>query len=314
MKKTLLVLLLFVQGALASIQVQESSAQRYSFTWDMEGLAVDDTSGGAAAISFRNQNVELGDSAEALIPAFSFYIGIPPKGSVRASFNPRQTRSKHTVEAVLESAARVFSAVGYGRATTNAIAEQAGVSVGSLYQYFPNKLALLAAVHERHLETLMRAMTKACRAASPAGLEAALRAVIEVAASEHRTRAPLVRAFARHLPEGESMPPAGVGEFQSALRQLLVRHRSELRLADYDLALFMLRNFGRSLMQGAVEGRPGDLSNGAISRELLATAVFFLTGRRSRRGGSGRIARKSESTGSRAGTPGRVSPVTRRGK
>jgi hypothetical protein len=104
MKKTLLVLLLFVQGAMASIQVQESSAQRYSFTWEMDGLVIDDTSGAAAAISFKNQNVELGDSAEALIPVFSFYIGIPPKGSVRASFNPQQTRSislKHPLKTLI---------------------------------------------------------------------------------------------------------------------------------------------------------------------------------------------------------------------
>ncbi len=63
----------------------------------------------------------------------------------------RQARAQLTVEAILEAASQVFEQRGYADATTNRIAERAGVSVGSLYQYFPNKDAILVALTHRHL-------------------------------------------------------------------------------------------------------------------------------------------------------------------
>jgi AcrR family transcriptional regulator len=63
----------------------------------------------------------------------------------------RQERAQLTVEAILEAASQVFESRGYAAATTNRIAERAGVSIGSLYQYFPNKDAILVALTHRHL-------------------------------------------------------------------------------------------------------------------------------------------------------------------
>jgi AcrR family transcriptional regulator len=68
---------------------------------------------------------------------------------------PRQRRSAETVDAIVEAGARVFAEGGYGRASTNRIAQAAGVSIGSLYEYFPNKDAILVAVAERHLGRMM---------------------------------------------------------------------------------------------------------------------------------------------------------------
>jgi len=64
---------------------------------------------------------------------------------------PIQKRSKATVEAILAGAAQVFETHGYAGGTTNRIAETAGVSIGTLYQYFPSKEALAVALLEQHI-------------------------------------------------------------------------------------------------------------------------------------------------------------------
>ncbi len=63
---------------------------------------------------------------------------------------PTQERASVTVEAILQAAAELFCGIGYDRASTNRIAERAGVSIGSLYQYFANKEAILAALLDEH--------------------------------------------------------------------------------------------------------------------------------------------------------------------
>ncbi|BDP44648.1 TetR family transcriptional regulator (plasmid) [Deinococcus aetherius] len=71
------------------------------------------------------------------------------KDAVQPRRRPRQVRSRRRVAKILDAALHVFAERGYGATTTTAIAEQAGVSVGSLYQFFPNKEAVLYALSER---------------------------------------------------------------------------------------------------------------------------------------------------------------------
>src|SRR5436190_13129589 len=67
---------------------------------------------------------------------------------------PLQKRSHETVDAILAATAQVLVKHGYEGANTNRIAESAGVSVGSLYQYFPNKESLVAALIDRHCDEM----------------------------------------------------------------------------------------------------------------------------------------------------------------
>jgi AcrR family transcriptional regulator len=70
--------------------------------------------------------------------------------------HPRQDRAQQTVEAILDGVVRILKREGFAAITTNHIAEIAGVSIGSLYQYFPDKSAIFVALHGRHIEEIDR--------------------------------------------------------------------------------------------------------------------------------------------------------------
>jgi AcrR family transcriptional regulator len=82
------------------------------------------------------------------------------KTSLTPRRTPAQSRSLQTVEDILTAAARVFQREGWG-ATTNRIAKVAGIGIGSLYEYFPNKRALLVALAERHVALAENALSRA---------------------------------------------------------------------------------------------------------------------------------------------------------
>ena len=77
-----------------------------------------------------------------------------PKTGTKSRRKPKQERAVALVDAVVEATAQILREGGPEAATTNRIAERAGVSIGSLYQYFPNKTALYTAVSERHVTKL----------------------------------------------------------------------------------------------------------------------------------------------------------------
>ena len=76
---------------------------------------------------------------------------------------PLQNRSKATVSAVLEAGARLFLSIGYEKSSTNKIAELAGVSVGSLYEYFPGKEAIFAEIRRREDPRHFKLLTRVLR-------------------------------------------------------------------------------------------------------------------------------------------------------
>lgn len=123
---------------------------------------------------------------------------------------PRQQRSRDTVSTLVEAAAQVFSREGVG-ATTNRIADRAGLSIGTLYQYFPDKLALLRAVAERHVREADGRLTEVfaeLRAAAPpfdATMRTLLEALVGLHVDQPRLHALLHRMVAPTLEQLDEM-------------------------------------------------------------------------------------------------------------
>ena len=144
---------------------------------------------------------------------------------VRPRKRPLQERSRATVDAILTAATHVFSAQGYAGATTNKVAERAGVSIGSLYQYFPNKDALLAALIDAHVREGETLLTKAAAEGITAGeglpsvVRRLVRAMVEFHARDralHRVlfeEAPLPRSVRRRIEEIEAQVTGLVAQY-----------------------------------------------------------------------------------------------------
>ncbi len=129
----------------------------------------------------------------------------------RHAFQPRKTpvqqRSLLTVEVIAEATIQVLLAVGSDRLTTTRVAERAGVSVGTLYQYYPNKQALLYAVLEVHLTKLAEAVESACRAHRGATVEQLTGAVADafITAKLERRDISMALYAAASEPEGAAV-------------------------------------------------------------------------------------------------------------
>lgn len=135
---------------------------------------------------------------------------------------PRQARSAATVDAILEAAARILETRGPDGYTTNAVAELAGVSIGSLYQYFPNKEALVGALIQRETAVLMEDAAVALTAET--GREA-LTGLIRAAVAHQLRRPVLARIL--DFEEGRRPEAHGVPDIRESgmaiLAGLLVR-------------------------------------------------------------------------------------------
>src|SRR5436190_3384370 len=99
---------------------------------------------------------------------------------------PLQKRSHETVDAILAATAQVLVRHGYEGASTNRIAEAAGVSVGSLYQYFPSKEAFVLALFERHCEEIARIVERALMAEASAAIPDLVRSLVRGLLEAHR--------------------------------------------------------------------------------------------------------------------------------
>jgi AcrR family transcriptional regulator len=181
--------------------------------------------------------------------------------------NPRksasQERSRLTVDTILEATARILIEEGYDRASTNKIAAVAGVSIGSIYQYFPSKEALVAAVSERHSHEVLQLMRSALVKVTARPIEVAAREFVSVAIDAHRVNPKLHRVLAEEVPRiGRLENVEAINEEVYALiRGYLYAHRDEIDVADLDLAAFICVTAVDALTHAAVLRRPDILTN-----------------------------------------------------
>lgn len=165
-----------------------------------------------------------------------------------------QARSRATVDALVEATARILVKDGFDKASTNRIAAKAGVSVGSLYQYFPSKEALVVAVMERHSSELMALARDALDEAAMLPVAQAVRRLVTTAVHAHGVDPKLHRVLAEQIPRTGRL--ANTERFNSEIYDMffayLEAHREELRPLDLELAAFVCVTSIEALTHNAV--------------------------------------------------------------
>jgi len=150
---------------------------------------------------------------------------------------PRQVRAELTRERILVAAAHVFAEHGYAAGTTNRIAERARISIGSLYQYFPNKDAILATLLVQHLDR--GTWTDADDLDLSAGsLAATVRTMVRDAIDNHGDDPQLLRIMLEEAPLSQELLDAVRRHGKARVaqtRDLLARH-PDVRVRDVDTA------------------------------------------------------------------------------
>jgi len=194
---------------------------------------------------------------------------------------PVQQRAKETRQRILSGAAKVIGAAGYDGATTHAIAEAAGVSVGSLYAYFKDKEAVIAELFDGHAVELIEIVTAPFTYldAEDFDAQAAIRQAIDAAVRCHEHDPPLHRAFAamEHHPALEDRWKAWEAKGLLALGGLLGMVSEGLRVTDVDTAAFVIYHavmgschrcmlYGEGPQQSALIAELADM----LTRYLLA--------------------------------------------
>jgi AcrR family transcriptional regulator len=188
---------------------------------------------------------------------------------------PKQQRALATVEAVLDAVDEVIRRHGVAAVTTNRIAERAGVSIGSVYQYFPDKQAIFAALHDRHSEQIGRVVESTLVRHATSSLDELVGALVEAMIDAHGTD-PRPYEVMREVPQRGERTITLAARLLGALR-LAITSRSKGRAPhDLERKLFVLTNMIDALAHAAVLRRPPSLSLAAAKREAVRAVLAYL--------------------------------------
>ena len=190
---------------------------------------------------------------------------------------PQQRRSRVTIDAIFEAAIQVLLAKGLDNITTIQIAERAGVSVGSVYQYFPNKRALLAAVVRRHIGEVVDATIAACESAHGKTIGEMCAAMMEAFVTAKARRLDVSRAL--YLPTALVNADAIVKEESvrcaKAVHAMLIT-ASDARFAQAEEVSGVLIASLVGPTRAAIEGYADLGAVEGLKRHLIALGVGYL--------------------------------------
>lgn len=211
------------------------------------------------------------------------------KASKKATLSPRKTprqaRSRTTYESLLDATAQLLAQRGYAALTTNHVADQAGVAIGSLYEYFDTKEALVAEVVRRMVREIALEVAEHFRRALGTGMERGLAPLVSALFSAIETRRKLVRVIWTEVPFLWQLEEIrGLPDLMLAIaREGVDEARGPWLLQDSEAATYLLSVMVRSAIVESVVLRPDHLSLPQLEHSLVQLLTDVLLGQEPRR-------------------------------
>jgi AcrR family transcriptional regulator len=196
------------------------------------------------------------------------------KSSVRR--RPQQRRARQTVEAILDAVVRILKREGFQAITTNRVAEVAGVSIGSLYQYFPDRRAIFEALHQRHIEQIDRLFAAKFIEHAGSPLDQLMRAMVDGMIEAHSTDSQLYELLLTEVPHRKGGSKDFSVRLHGAFLLAISAAAPELRKRDLDKVVFVVTHMVESLCHGAVMRRPPGLSLENAKAEITKAILAYL--------------------------------------
>ncbi len=191
---------------------------------------------------------------------------------------PKQSRSRVTVEAILEATTHILVEEGYDKANTNRIAERAGISIGSLYQYFPNKESPITALMDQHAQEMAELVETKLERLFDSPLEVAIPEIITAVVAAHAINPRLHQVLSEEIPRSERSPQMHKADerITELLRAYLERWRDQIQPQNIDLTVFILNRTVDSLCHAAVIEYPNLVSDNQFEREVSNLLLAYL--------------------------------------
>jgi AcrR family transcriptional regulator len=196
-----------------------------------------------------------------------------PRTKLSPRKKPRQERSAATVAAIIQAAAYILRKRGYA---ANLIAERAGVNIASLYQYFPNKEAILGALIQRHGEEVRAALAEVMAEHKGKGFKANVRAVAKCVQAAHAVEPELHEIFTVDAARLGFQPTAI--EHDPLFAEVRAKFLRESKLRDPALALWIVETCVRAAFNRAFVERKEQANSDLLVDEIVRLVVPFLKG------------------------------------
>jgi AcrR family transcriptional regulator len=202
-------------------------------------------------------------------------MALPPRLKPRKA--PKQERSRLVVDAIVEASARVLVRDGFEAMSPVRVAEVAGVSVGSLYQYFPHKEALVTAVLEREADREAAFLAARFETLAPTSVEDVVRAAIDAVLAFRADHRPLFDALLRVIPLlGRYDDLRARGARSAAALQALLAPMLTGVSVDLDEVVFVIANATHALTHEGLLPRPPGMSDARVVEEATRLVLAYL--------------------------------------
>lgn len=187
---------------------------------------------------------------------------------------PRQERAQATVDAILDATAHILVRDGYDNLSTNRVAQRAGVSIGSLYQYYPNKEALVGELVDRYSAMLFDMVLDALATMQDTEPRVVVSSVVRAMIETKREQPALAKVLREQIPR-----TGRLARYEQELEKVialaaafLARHRERLRVDDVEVAAFVVVTMLDALTHATVTQDPHE-------DEVMVRAITDAAGR-----------------------------------